>query len=256
MIIEFKGKRMNINLVDTGEGEAVLLLHGWGTNMAVYKTLIDSVSAYRRVISYDIPGFGESEEPGEAFSTDDYADLAYAVLSALGVSRASLIGHSHGGRTILNMLSRDDKAVEIDKAVLIGSAGIVAKKSAKKKLKIRLYKMGKSVLSSAPIRAMFPNALKRFQDSHGSADYRSASPIMRESLVKIVNDDYRDRLAKIKSPTLLIWGDCDTETPFENALLMEKMIADSGIVKVKGGTHYCFLENPNLVFGAIREFLK
>ena len=58
---------LSLNLSDTGSGECILLLHGWGTNMNVYKSIIDYLTPYRRVISYDIPGFGESSCPAEVY---------------------------------------------------------------------------------------------------------------------------------------------------------------------------------------------
>lgn len=239
---------------EKGSGNAVLLLQGWGTNTAVYERLTESMSAYCRVITYDIPGFGASSEPSFAFSTDDYGDFSLAVLEKLGVKSVSLVGHSHGGRTILNLLTRKELPVKVEKAVLVDSAGIVPKKSLIQKLKIRKYKLGKAILSAKPIKALFPNALENYKNSHGSADYKTASEIMRASLVKVVNDDYTERLSTIKVPTLLIWGDRDTATPISDAHIMEKSIGDCGLVTVAGGSHYSFLDNPNLVYGALRSF--
>ncbi len=257
MVIEFGGEKLTLNVTDTGTDKqnAVLLLHGWGTNTAVYKSLVDSMGAYRRVITYDIPGFGQSSEPSFAFSTEDYANLALEVLAKLGIEKCAVVGHSHGGRTILNMLTRETLPVTIEKAVIIDGAGIVHEKTFKQKLKIKLYKLGKKLLSSKPCATLFPNALENFKKSHGSADYKAASEIMRTSLVKIVNDDYSGKLSQIGVPTLLIWGDADADTPISDAHIMEKSIADCGLVIVKGGSHYSFLDNPNLVQGALRAFL-
>ncbi len=254
MNIHFKGDDIDLNLSEKGSGKAVLLLQGWGTNTAVYERLTESMSAYCRVITYDIPGFGASSEPSFAFSTDDYGDFALAVLDKLDIKDVSLVGHSHGGRTILNLLSREKLPVSVEKAVLIDSAGIVPKKTFMQKLKIRKYKLGKALLSSAPVKALFPNALENYKNSHGSADYKAASEIMRASLVKVVNDDYTERISSVNVPTLLIWGDRDTATPISDAHIMEKKIRDCGLVTVAGGSHYSFLDNPNLVYGALRSF--
>ena len=254
MHIHFKGEDITLNCTEKGSGRAVLLLQGWGTNTAVYERLTDSMSEYCRVITYDIPGFGKSSEPSFGFSTDDYGDFAIAVLHELGIEKVSLVGHSHGGRTIINLLTRDNLPITVEKSVLIDSAGIVPKKSLSQILRVGVYKLGKGFLSLKPIKALFPNAIENYKNSHGSADYKSASEIMRSSLVKIVNDDYRDRLHLIKVPTLLIWGECDTATPIGDAHIMEKSIGDCGLVSGAGGSHYSFLDNPNLVYGALRSF--
>ncbi|MBE6705840.1 MAG: alpha/beta hydrolase [Ruminococcaceae bacterium] len=256
MNINFKGSDISLNVSDTGSGDAVLILHGWGTSMNVYKSIIDYLTPYKRVISYDIPGFGDSSVPSFAFSTDDYADLALAVLGELGINKVSLVGHSHGGRTILNLASRDDTGVEIDKIILIDSAGIVPKKTLMQKLRVKKYKLGKAVLSFAPIKKLFPDAIEKYKSKHGSADYKAVAGTVRDSLVKIVNDDYKNRMANIKCPTLLIWGTKDDATPLSDAEFMEKTIPDAGLVKVEGGSHYSFLDNPGLVKRVIFSFLN
>lgn len=253
--INFKGEILSLNVSDCGSGDCVLLLHGWGTNMNVYKSIIDYLSPYRRVISYDIPGFGDSTAPSFAFSTDDYANLALCVLSSLGINRVTLIGHSHGGRTILNLASRENPGIEIEKIILIDSAGIVPKKTIMQKLKVKKYKFGKAVLSFAPIKKLFPNAIETYKSKHGSADYKSVSGTVRDSLVKIVNDDYKERMKTIKASTLLIWGTGDDATPLSDGEFMEKNIPDAGLVKVEGGSHYSFLDNPLLVQKVIFSFL-
>ncbi len=256
MELKYKSDILKLNLSDTGSGDAVLLLHGWGTNLGVYKSIIDYLTPHRRVISYDIPGFGESSEPSFGFSTDDYANLALDVLKALGIKKVTLIGHSHGGRTILNLASRENPGIEIDKIILLGSAGIVPVKSLYYKLKVAKYKVGKKILSYAPIKSIFPDAIEKYKAKHGSSDYKSVSGVMRESLVKIVNDDYRERIKNIKQPTLLIWGTSDIDTPISDGEYMEKAIPDAGLVRIDGATHYCFLENPVLVKKVIYSFLN
>ena len=256
MNIDFRGNVMTLNVSDTGSGEAVLLLHGWGTNLAVYKSIIDYLTPYKRVISYDIPGFGESAEPPFAFSTDDYADLALCVLKNLGITEVTLIGHSHGGRTILNLASRENPGVVIKKIILIDSAGIVPKKTFIQKLRVKKYKLCKAILSLAPVKKLFPDAIDKYKAKHGSADYKAVSGNVRDSLVKVVNDDYRERMKNIKASTLLIWGTKDDATPLSDGEYMEKNIPDAGLVKVEGGSHYSFLDNPGLVQRVIFSFLN
>lgn len=256
MDINYKGTTFSLNVSDQGCGDAVLILHGWGTSMKVYESIINYLSPHFRVVSYDIPGFGDSDEPPFAFSCEDYANLALLVLSALGIDRVTLIGHSHGGRTILNLASRDVLEVSIDKIILIDSAGIVPKKSFVQKLKVKKYKLGKAILSFAPIKKLFPNAIEKYKANHGSADYKAVSGNVRDSLVKIVNDDYKERMKSIKAPTLLIWGTKDDATPISDGEYMEKAIPDAGLVKVEGGSHYSFLDNPALVKRVIFSFLN
>ena len=63
-------------------------------------------------------------------------------------------------------------------------------------------------------------------------------------------------LPNIKASSLLIWGTLDTATPLSDALTMEKLIPDAGLVKVEGGSHYAFLEAPEFVARVVKSFLK
>ncbi len=256
MKITYNNERIYLNLSDTGNGDAVLLLHGWGTNLAVYNSIISWLTPHKRVISYDLPGFGKSPAPSFAFSTDDYANIAIAVLKEIGIEKVTVIGHSHGGRTALNLASRQIDGIKLEKIILIDSAGIVPKKSFIQKLKIKQYKLVKKILLFSPVHTAFPNAIEAYKSKHGSQDYKAVSGVVRESLVKVVNDDYKDKMKNIKVPTLLIWGTEDSATPLSDGEFMEKNIPDSGLVKIQGGSHYSFLDNPQMVRSVIFSFLN
>ncbi len=254
MVLEFKGDILNIDYIDEGCGDVIVLLQGWGTTASLYRRIINMLSSDFRVIAPDFPGFGNSTEPSFPYSAEDYSDFVLAFLEKLGISRASLIGHSHGGRVIIELASRDEKPIEIDKIVLMDSAGIVTKKKLSKRIRIRTYKILKNLLLIQPVKAMFPDALPALRKKFGSADYASSSEMMQKSMVKLVNTDYSHRLCKIKYPTLLIWGDKDDATPISHAHTMEKEIPDSGLVVIKGGGHFSYVSDLALTNRVLNSF--
>ena len=73
---------ININYSDSGSGDVVLILQGWGTNMSLYSALAAHLSQNMRVILPELPGFGETPEPAEPFCADDYADFTEKLLRA------------------------------------------------------------------------------------------------------------------------------------------------------------------------------
>ena len=245
---------ISVNYSDSGSGEVVLILQGWGTNMSLYSALAEHLSQNMRFILPELPGFGETPEPAEPFCADDYADFTEKLLRALGISRCSLIGHSNGGRIIMKLVTREQTEFKYDRIVFMDSAGIVHEKSAKQKAQQASYKLGKKLLNLAPVKAAFPDALEKLQSSRGSADYRAASPLMRATLVKLVNEDFRDLMPLIRQPSLLIWGTEDTDTPLSDAKIFESLIPNAGLVEVKGAGHYAYLEQPNLVFRVLDSF--
>jgi pimeloyl-ACP methyl ester carboxylesterase len=143
-------------------------------------------------------------------------------------------------------VNREKLKFEIDKLILVDSAGILPKNK-KKTMKTRVYKALKVIVGNNITRKVFPNALEGLKKKFGSEDYRNASAVMRETLVKVVNEDLEPLLPNIKQSTLLIWGTNDTATPLSDAKIMEKLIPDAGIVEVKDAGHYSFLEQPQLV---------
>lgn len=239
-----------------GDGEAVVLLHGWGSNRKLFDGIIKSVSEKYMAVAPDLPGFGDSPEPEKAWSVGDYADLVIDFLSALNIKKAVFIGHSFGGRVIFKLFEKEMLPFEIDKIILIDSAGVKPKKSVEQKVKQRIYKISKGILASKPVSAVFPDALENLRKKNGSADYNAASPIMRQCLVLTVNEDLTHIFPRVNVPSLLIWGDRDDATPLSDAKLMESTIPDAGLVICEGAGHYSFLEQPGKCQRVIRSFLN
>lgn len=238
-----------------GNGRTILILPGWGTNIDVYRVLIEDMSLYSNVIAIDMPGFGKSELPKEAWDIDGYIDFIESFVKELGIKELDLIGHSNGGRLIIKMMSKENIGFKVGKIILMGSAGIVHKKSLKTRIKVRLYKVGKTIMGCKIVKKIVPNALEQLQKKVGSEDYKNAPPILRQSMVKLINEDMREYLPNINVPTLLLWGENDTATPIDDAKIMEKLIPDTGLVVIPGGTHFVFLEQPAYINKIISTFL-
>ena len=253
--LNFKGDKLNVNLIDEGQGEAVLLLHGWGARSELYKSVINPLTSNYRVIAPDLPGFGRTTEPSFAYSIEDYADFAVSLLKELGIDKVHLMGHSHGGRTCLELLTGDYN-LNVGKVVLLDAAGIPVKKKLSKRIRIRTYKILKGVVTFAPIKKMFPDALSKLQKKFGSADYAAASSVMRQSMVKVLPCDYTDKLHLIKNPTLLIWGENDNDTPLSCAKVLEKGISDCGLVTIPKAGHFSFAEAPVLASNVLKSFFN
>lgn len=247
----------NICYKITGSGEkTAVMLQGWGTDLGVYDSVANAINEEYTFVQFDFPGFGGSDEPREAWNVDAYADFFCKFMEALQIQEAALIGHSYGGRVIIKLADRENLPFRISKIVLIDSAGILPKKSFAQKMKIKRYKVLKKILNVKLIYALFPEVINDWKSRQGSADYRNATPIMRQCLVMAVNEDLTDLLEHIKQDTLLIWGDLDTATPIADGRLMEEKIKGSGLVVLKGTGHYSFLEQPATFRNVMRSYFQ
>ena len=234
-------KDTSINYIQYGEGKDVVLLHGWGQNIEMMMPLGNPISKKRRVTIIDFPGFGESSEPTYPWSVDDYSLMLEELINRLDIKKPTIIGHSFGGRVAIRYSA--DHVIE--KVVLFGAPCFVTIK--KQPLKVRILKKIKTL----PGMNNFGEFMKKFI---GSRDYKKASPMMREILVNTVNEDLSVYARKIEEPTLLIWGENDTEAPVKDAKELEKIMIDAALI-ILPGTHYAYLENLNQVVNILDSFL-
>lgn len=228
----------------------IVMLHGWGANKELFAQSAELCSKKYYVAAPDMPGFGCTPEPPSAWTVDGYTDFVIKFIASLGLKRVILLGHSFGGRVIIKAASVKTPPFEIERIILVDSAGIRPEKTDAQKKKEGLVKFGKKLVSGSP------KLLNRLQSMTGSADYRAASPLMRQVLVNVVNEDLTELLPKIEREVLLIWGTLDTATPISDAEKMEKLLPNAGLARIEGAGHYSFLENPSLYNAILSSYLK
>lgn len=233
---------IKINYQQFGTGKDLVFLHGWGQNVEMMLPLANRFKDKYRITILDFPGFGHSEEPTTAYTIYDYSNLLEILLTSLGVKNPTLIGHSFGGRVAICYSAK----YSVEKLILFGSPCI--RKEIKSK-KTDLYKAMKKLPGLKKISEVAKNYL-------GSTDYKNASPIMREILVKVVNQDLSNDAKKIKVPTLLIWGTNDEAAPIEDARELEKLLQDGALIELEGYTHYAYLEAIDQVTNILNSFLE
>ena len=235
---------IKINILDFGQKnkDAIVLLHGWGQNIQMMQMLGEPFKNEYRIIVVDLPGFGLSEEPKEAMGVDGYTTLIEKLLKELNVKKPILIGHSFGGRISVKYASRND----VEKVILLSPA---LRGHDKKGLKTKVLK----TLKKVPV----IKTLEGWAKNHiGSRDYKAASPIMKDVLVKTVNEDLSLDAKKIKVPVILIYGNCDSEVPMEDTKEYERLIPDCGLILYEGCTHYAYLERLNQTISIMNNFIR
>ena len=237
-----------------GAGAPVLLLHGWGASIQLFEPHLNTLSRSYHVTALDFPGFGQTPPPPAAWSVHDYAAWVLQILDRHGIERPHIVGHSFGGRVAISIAAQHPERV--GKLVLTGSAGIRPKRSVGYHLRVRSFKLMRWLAQTAWLPAALRETARQRVAALGSSDYQQASGTVRASFVRVVNEDLRDLLPKIKASTLLVWGADDQDTPLADGQLMEKLIPDAGLVVFEGAGHYAYLEQAARFCTIVDTFFK
>lgn len=244
-----KLKNLNIHYKVIGQGAPLLLIHGWGCSIERFAKLQKHLAKKFTTYAIDLPGFGLSTQPEEIWGSKEYADLIVQFINAVNINNPILLGHSLGGKIIINLVALvAQSGIKINKIVLISSAGIRLPRSFKLILKVYCFKIMKFFI--------FGSRLELYKKKFGSQDYKNASGHMRSILVKVINEDITALLSQIKVPTLLIWGDKDTDAPIEAGNVMHKMISGSKFAVFPDSGHFPFIDNYEKVVVELDRFLK
>lgn len=210
----------------TGTGSPrVIALHGWRRTHADFAELLEGMDA----IAVDLPGFGSSPEPPVAWGAGEYADALAAVAETFDTPPV-ILGHSFGGRVAVCLAAARP---ELAKALVLSGVPLLRRAGAPRKAKMsiriarQLHKLG--LVSGA--------RMEELRRRHGSADYRAATGVMRDTFVRLVNETYEDEMRALQCPVELVWGDDDTEAPLELAQRSLSIIPKANLVVVPGAGH-------------------
>lgn len=228
---------LHVNIECCGDGEGIVLLHGWGQNMYMMQCIQHHLADRYKILNLDLPGFGKSEEPPYAWSIWEYATFLEDVLIQYHIKQPIIIAHSFGARIAIAYAAKHScKAL-----ILTGAAGITPKRSFRYYQKVWTYKV-----------------LKRLHiaNTMGSQDYQAASTVMKGVLVSCVNENLRPYLKKISCKTLLVWGEKDQQTPLWMGEVMEKEIPDASLLVFRNEGHFAYFHQSLRFQGVIDRFLK
>lgn len=214
-----------------------MFFHGYLSSKEAFTAQVEYFSRFYRVTAFDFLGFGGSRCLTNAFFVADYAAWTKEVLALLNVEKPSVIAHSFGCRVAVKMAALESSA--FDKILLTGPAGVILKRGFSYHAKVKAYRLVKRLLPAY--------AERKF----GSAEYRTLSPIMRESYKKIVNEDLRADAARIENSVLIVEGEEDKTTPLSEAKAYLQSL-QNGRLKMMQGGHFAFAEHP-LQFNLIAE---
>lgn len=234
----------------------IVILHGWGADSTRFEHIKELLQLEgHQVWVPDLPGFGQEPDPDAVWGLDEYASWMVEEARSRNLDRFVLIGHSFGGSVAIKAAVNFPEKVE--KLILVSSAGIrISRLSLKMRIWLWLVGWGRLVFDLPVLKNYQELIRKILYKLLGSVDYFKARGVKRESLKKILNQDIRGDLGKIKAPTLIIWAERDKETPLKWARVFHQGIAGSQLKVAKNANHVFPYYEPARFVDLIEDFLK
>jgi pimeloyl-ACP methyl ester carboxylesterase len=263
--IEAAGIRLHVRDTGPRDAPAVILLHGLGSSLQTWDAWAGTLSASFRVVRYDLPGFGltGADPTGDYTETRAVAVLA-ALMDALAIPRASVVGNSMGGKLAWEFAAYHPDRVE--KLVLVSPDGFASPgfdygKPAEIPFVARLlpYVMPEFLLrmNLAPAygdeKRLTAPVLRRYWDMMRAPGVRTAL-LARLEQVRLIRPE--PLLHRVQAPTLLVWGEQDRLIPFSNAQDYLREMKDARLVSFPGLGHVPQEEAPAESLPPVLAFLR
>jgi len=240
-----------------GDGPpVVVVLHGWRRTHADFAASLgpSAPGGSLPTLAPDLPGFGATPAPAHAWGSVEYA-AAVARLLEGEAERADgpgsgfvVVGHSLGGRIAVRLAADRPELVG---ALVLSGAPLVPRAGGPRR-PARAFRLARALHRAHLVGdARMDQARQR----HGSADYRAAQGVMRDVLVRLVNERYEDSLAALRCPVELVWGDDDVEAPVETALALAAAVPQARLTLCPGAGHLTPLTVPGELRASVERVL-
>jgi pimeloyl-ACP methyl ester carboxylesterase len=245
-----------------GEGAPLVFVHGATHDSRAWQPQLAALSDEFTVVAWDEPGAGRSADLPPDFGLADYASCLAALIEALALGPAHVVGLSWGG-TVVQELYRHHPGLV---ATLILADTYAGWKGSLPAEEVRARVEGVLQTLAAPAEEFDPErALPGWFASGPPADFiplleEMAAEVrpesVRQAVLMMAEADHRDLLPRIAVPTLLIWGELDARSPLDVALQFEQAIPNARLVLIPGAGHVSNLEQPEQFNEAVRQFCR
>jgi non-heme chloroperoxidase len=248
-----QGKPVEIHYCDYGQGDPIVLIHGWPLSHASWEYQLAELPLHgKRVIAYDRRGFGQSSKPWNGYDYDTLAGDLNAVLTELDLHNVTLVGFSMGGGEVARYMSRYNGA-RVSKVIFVSAVTPYLLKTDdnpdgvdKSTFDDMIENLGKDRPDFLATfgKQFYGVGLVSHPVSQATLDWSQmlalpASPRATTECVRAFSGtDFRGDLATIKVPTLFIHGDADKTVPFKNsAERAVKLVPNAQLVAYEGEPH-------------------
>ena len=260
-----------VNVLDIGQGDAtpVVFVHGLSGCWQNFVENIPFVSQTRRVVSLDLPGFGESPLPRERITISHYARVVQEVCDRLELETVAVVGNSMGGFIAAELTIQ--QPVRVERLALVSAAGI-SSSNVYRMPALTAGRIGAAVMANQWVDnrriAMRPRTRQLALALVARHPRLLAGDLAYEGLLRGANKpgfyaalracveyDYRDRLTEIEAPTLVVWGEDDSILSVRDADEYERLIPRTKKLLMRDTGHVPQIERPETFNAELLEFL-
>jgi pimeloyl-ACP methyl ester carboxylesterase len=247
-----------------GDGPPVVLIHGMVNSSRHWRGVAERLAERYTVIAPDLVGHGDSATPRGDYSLGAHATVIRDLLSALGIDRCSVVGHSLGGGVAMIFFWQFPQRVE--RLALLSSGGLGPEVSPLlRSAALPGFRRALGVVANGPVlRALRAGGVQTRNVARALSplETRGARDAFVQTLRSVIDRhgqrvSANDRLYLLEGvPTLIAWGDRDRTIPIEHGLAAHRAVPSSRFVTIPGAAHFPHIEEPEAVAVALREFLE
>lgn len=221
--------------------QKLYIIHGWTYTTAPWTKTIELLKKSDiEVEMLHVPGLTSPSK--KVWTIEDYVKWADQNIPDGAVA----LGHSNGGRILLNLCAQNPS--KLKHLILLDAAGVYEVSSKRD--------IVRSLSKKFAFLKNIPGVTKIWHKLTGTTDYARAPENMKRTLANMLESDKSLDLAKVTTPTSIIWGEADTVTPPHQAEIMHRQISNSTLEMHPNWTHAPYLSHPEELAKAIKNALK
>ena len=255
---------IDTHYLEAGEGPVLLLIHGTPSHTYTWRRMFDDLCENFRVIAFDLKGNGLTDSPDADYTMESLTDFTVEFMDALGLGQATIAGHSSGGEIAWRLALRDPERVK--RLVLISPSGYPRDDLPFTESLLRVPLLGRIAAGMTPrwlVRMGLEDALyeeadvteglvERYYQCLRKKGNRAA---MRKNACEEPDDRYQ-RIAEIRVPCLVVWGEHDRSVPTSHADLFDRDLPEVRVEILPQCGHMPQWEKPDEVLRLMADFLS
>lgn len=240
------------------KNQTLIIIPGWGGSHETWeKFMVAARPHFQDVVCIDLPCFGGNACPKTVWGVEQYAEYVKLKINKIKEKTESeiiLMGHSFGGQVSAYLVANNPYIC--DKYILNAGAVFRPSRPIRRAFFWLLAKTGKLIFKIPMIEHAGVWAKKMLYKTADSPDYSKTSGIQTEIYKKIIRQDLTNELPKITTPTLIVWGTLDKYLPLKDGINAQKLIKDSKIEIISGGTHGLHLFKTEELLQKVKDFVQ